>query len=118
MTRAEVKAAIARLEHEAAAPDLASNLLGARLDLEAAIDALIATEVQRSVAANATTPKPSQAVAFMRETRRERIAIAAMQGLLAHPGTGTSDWRALRLCREAIIRADELIKQLDTLEGK
>ena len=44
-------------------------------------------------------------------TKREHFAGLAMQGLLANPEF--REWDSIRIVKESIVTADELLKQLD-----
>ena len=52
-----------------------------------------------------------------RDERRERIALAAMQGYLANSGAW-SDWTNDRIIIESVMRADALIHEFDKTDAK
>lgn len=68
------------------------------------------TRAQEQIAAN-----QAEAARHWRAERRERIATAAMQGLLSNP---KFQMGPPRVCNDAIVYADELIAQLDKEDGR
>lgn len=103
MTRDEVKKRIDALERESRLDTGGGmgNPEGARYALEAAIDQLVKEAIDRLVEMRVNAR-------IRQKDRRERIAVAAMQGLLAGERGGEP-----YLARLAIEQADVLIKALD-----